>query len=420
MRFRNFPLGAIVVLAAAGIVYYRDPSLVERLLPAKSSPAPATAAPAPPPFVMPVPVTRVVKRSIPIVLDYAARTESIRAIALQAKVSAFVLTQAVPDGTDVKAGDLLYQLDRRDFQVALDTANASVERDQASLDYQRSSYDRGDALSKSGYLAKDNFDQRTSSLHQAEAALTADRAAVRAAQLNLDYTEIRAPFPGRLGRNQASVGTLVGAGNSVLNTLVQLDPIYVSFNPGETDLVALEKARHAGTVAVDVTVPGQDMPAHKGELTFVDNSVDRSTGTVTARATIANADLSLLPGQYVRVSVHLREQPDALLVPQVAIGSSQLGKYRLRRRCKRYGRTEDGDAGSSPRLTRRRIGWGGRGRARDHRQRAEDRAGDAGQGHRGRRTTAVLKGKARRARSSRGGPRMARELGSPIAFGLHS
>ncbi len=276
---------------------------------------------------MPVPVTRVVKRSIPIVLDYAARTESIRGIALQAKVSAFVLTQAVPDGTDVKAGDLLYQLDRRDFQVALDQANASVERDQASLDYQRSSYDRGDALSKSGYLAKDNFDQRTSSLHQAEAALTADRAAIRAAQLSLDYTEIRAPFPGRLGRNQASVGTLVGAGNSVLNTLVQLDPIYVSFNPGETDLVALEKARRAGTVAVDVTVPGQDIPAHKGELTFIDNSVDRSTGTVTARATIANADLSLLPGQYVRVSVHLREQPDALLVPQIAIGSSQLGKY---------------------------------------------------------------------------------------------
>lgn len=327
MRFRNIPLGAIVVLVAAGVVYSRDPSLIERLLPAKAPATTATAAAAPPPFVMPVPVTRVVKRSIPIVLDYSARTESIRAIALQAKVSAFVLKQAVPDGTDVKAGDLLYQLDRRDFQVALDQANASVERDQASLDYQRSSYDRGDALSKSGYLAKDNFDQRTSSLHQAEAALAADRAAVRAAQLSLDYTEIRAPFPGRLGRNQASVGTLVGAGSSVLNTLVQLDPIYVSFNPGETDLVALEKARAAGTVAVDVMVPGQDTAAHKGELTFIDNSVDRSTGTVTARATIANADLSLLPGQYVRVSVHLREQPDALLVPQVAIGSSQLGKY---------------------------------------------------------------------------------------------
>jgi len=149
----------------------------------------------------------------------------------------------------------------------------------------------------------------------------------RAAQLNLDRTEIRAPFPGRLGRNQAPVGTLVGAGSTVLNTLVQLDPVYVSFNPGETDLVALQKARRAGTVAVDITVPGEDVPAHKGELTFIDNSVDRATGTVTARATIANADLSLLPGQYVRVQVHLREQPDTLLVPQAAVGSSQFGKY---------------------------------------------------------------------------------------------
>ena len=91
--------------------------------------------------------------------------------------------------------------------------------------------------------------------------------------------------------------------------------------------MALETARAAGMVAGDVTLPGQAVQAHKGELTFIDNSVDRSTGTVTARATIANADLSLLPGQYVRVSVHLREQPDALLVPQAAIGSSQLGKY---------------------------------------------------------------------------------------------
>ena len=103
MRFRNVPLGAIVLLVAAGIVYSRDPSLVERLLPARSGPGTvAAAAPAAPAFVMPVPVTRAVKRSIPIVLDYSARTESIRGIALQAKVSAFVLTQTVPDGTDVK------------------------------------------------------------------------------------------------------------------------------------------------------------------------------------------------------------------------------------------------------------------------------------------------------------------------------
>ena len=328
MRFRNLPLGALALAALGALVVRYDPSIADRLLGGSSgAAAPAAASPAPPAFVMPVPVARVVKRSIPIVLDYSARTESIRAIALQAKVSAYVVEQRVPDGADVKAGDLLYRLDRRDFQVALDQANAQIERDQASLDYQRSSFDRGDALSKSGYIAKDSLDQRTSGLHQAEAALAADRAAQRAAQLNLDYTEIRAPFPGRLGRNQASVGTLIGAGGAALNTLVQIDPIYVTLNPGEGDLVALEKARRTGTVAVEVSVPGADAAVHRGELSFVDNSVDRATGTVTARATIANADMSLLPGQYVRIRVHLREQPDALLVPQVAVGSSQLGKY---------------------------------------------------------------------------------------------
>ena len=326
MRFRSIPLGTLVLVGAAALVYRADPTVLDRVPSLHAAPAPAAAAP-PPAFVMPVPVARVVRRSIPIVLDYAARTEAIRGIALQAKVSAYVVEQRVPDGADVHAGDLLYRLDRRDFQVALDQANAAIERDQASLDYQRASFDRGDALSKSGFIAKDSLDQRTSGLHQAEAALTADRAAQRAAQLSLDYTDIRAPFPGRLGRNQAAIGTLAGAGATVLNTLVQIDPVYVTFDPGETDLVELQKALRAGTVAVDVTVPGQDVPPHRGELSFIDNSVSRATGTVAARATIANADLSLLPGQYVRVTVHLREQPDALLVPQVAVGSSQLGKY---------------------------------------------------------------------------------------------
>ncbi|RYC29570.1 efflux RND transporter periplasmic adaptor subunit [Lichenibacterium minor] len=327
MRFRSIPLGTLVLVGAAALAYRADPTILDRLPLLHPAAAPPAAAAAPAAFVMPVPVARVVKRSIPIVLDYAARTEAIRGIALQAKVSAYVVEQRVPDGADVKAGDLLYRLDRRDFQVALDQSNAAIERDGASFDYQKASFDRGDALSKSGFIAKDNLDQRTSGLHQAEAALTADRAAQRAAQLNLDYTDIRAPFPGRLGRNQAAIGTLAGAGQTVLNTLVQIDPVYVTFDPGETDLVALQKARRAGTVEVDVTVPGQDVPPHRGELSFIDNSVSRATGTVTARATIANADLSLLPGQYVRVSVHLREQPDALLVPQVAVGSSQLGKY---------------------------------------------------------------------------------------------
>jgi len=154
-----------------------------------------------------------------------------------------------------------------------------------------------------------------------------DQAAIRGAQLNLGYTEIRAPFAGRLGRNQAPIGTLVGAGGTVLNNLAQLDPIYVTFNPSEIDLIEIEKARAAGKVEAAVLLPGEAQSTHKGELTFIDNMVDRATGTITARATIANADFHLLSGQYVRIQLHIREQPDALMAPQIALGSSQLGKY---------------------------------------------------------------------------------------------
>jgi multidrug efflux system membrane fusion protein len=287
----------------------------------------ATAAADPHAFAMPVPFAPVIKKTIPIYLDYSGRTESIRNVVLQAKVSGYLQEQAVPDGADVKAGDLLYKIDPRDFQAALDQVNAQAQRDTAALEYARSNFGRGDKLAKSGWVDKDTFDQRESALHQAEAALAIDQAAVRTAQLTLSYAEIRAPFAGRLGRNQAPVGTLVSVAGTVLNTLVQLDPIYVTFNPSEADLAEIEAARAKGKIEASVKLP-QDTDAHYGgELTFLDNTVDRTTGTITARATVANPASMLLPGQYVRVHLHIRDEPDALLVPQTALGSSQLGKF---------------------------------------------------------------------------------------------
>ncbi|MER9102912.1 MULTISPECIES: efflux RND transporter periplasmic adaptor subunit [unclassified Mesorhizobium] len=287
----------------------------------------AAATPAPAAFVMPVPVVSVVKKTIPIYLDYAARTEPIRSITLQARIPGYLQEQTAADGVDVRQGDLLYKISPDDFQAALDQAKAQVQRDTATLDYARSNLGRGTELAKSGYLAKDGFDQRTSTLREAQASLAVNQAAVRTAELNLGYAEIRAPFGGRLGRNQASVGTLVSVAGTVLNTLVQLDPIYVTFNPSETDLAEIEQARANGPIEVEVLLPGQTEASQKGELTFIDNSIDRSTGTITARATIGNGKFTLLPGQYVRVRLHVREQADALMVPQTALGSSQLGKY---------------------------------------------------------------------------------------------
>jgi membrane fusion protein, multidrug efflux system len=278
-------------------------------------------------MAMPVPVVPVVKKTLPIYLDYPGRIESIRSIALQARASGYIESQLAPDGADVKTGDLLYQIDPRDLHAAFDLATAQAERDQASLEYARANFGRGEELVKSGYVTKDAYDQRASAMHQAEAALVADRAAIETAKLNLSYAEITAPFSGRLGRNQAAKGSLVGSTTGPLNTLVQLDPIYVSFNPSESELADIMTARASGKVDAEISLAGKPGAIHKGELTFLDNTVDKATGTIAARVTIANPDFALLPGQYVSVRLHIRDEPDALMAPMAALGSSQTGKF---------------------------------------------------------------------------------------------
>jgi membrane fusion protein, multidrug efflux system len=315
---------ALASLAALGVAAVAGVQIAGHYFGAASAVA---SAPAGGMLAMPVPVVSVVKKTLPIYLDYPGRIESIRSIALQARVSGYIDAQPAADGADVKSGDLLYQIDPRDLQAALDQANAQAQRDQASLEYARANFGRGEELVKSGFVTKDAYDQRASAMHQAEAALVLDHAAIEAAKLNLGYTEIRAPFAGRLGRNQAAKGALVGPATGALNTLVELDPIYVAFNPSESDLAEIAAARAAGKVDAEISLAGKPDAVRKGELTFLDNIVDKATGTIAARVTIANPDFALLPGQYVRVRLHIRDEPDAFMAPQTALGSNQMGKF---------------------------------------------------------------------------------------------
>jgi membrane fusion protein, multidrug efflux system len=285
------------------------------------------AAGARPESALSVPVKTVVKKTVPTFLDYVGTTEAIRSVTLQAKVTGYLSRQAASDGADVKQGDLLYVLDRRDYQAALDQAKAQGERDSAALDYARSSQGRNATLNKQGWVSHDTYDQVTSSMHQAEAAVAIDRALLQTAENNLDYTEIRAPFDGRLGRSQVHEGALVTVAGTSFNTVVQLDPIYATFNPSETDLDRISKAAAGGAVDAEILLSRDTRARLHGKLSFLDNSVDRATGTITARVTLDNPQRTVLPGQYVRVRLHVGDIDDALLVPQAAVGSSQIGKF---------------------------------------------------------------------------------------------
>src|SRR3954471_1319298 len=327
MRVWTGVIGLVVVAAAGyGVVNFVFPHAFHDIVKADAAQQAQPEAGGPPP-AFPVPVALVSSTTVPVYLEYVGTTEAIRQVTLQAKVGGYLRETGITDGADVKEGDLLYKIDPDDFKAALDQAQARLQGDQAALEYATSSRKRNAALSATGAVAKDTNDEKTSLMHQAQANIMADKAAIRTAQLNLGYTELRAPFDGRLGKSLVHEGALVSAQQTDINTLVQMSPIYATFNPSETDLALIQKYRAAGDLVVDISVAGEDTPRVSGKLTFLDNTVDRTTGTITARATLENGDRSLLPGQYIKVRLHLTEKPDALLVPQIALGSSQMGRF---------------------------------------------------------------------------------------------
>lgn len=282
----------------------------------------------PPPPAVEVPVSPVVEKTVPVFLTYAGSTDPLRSVTLQALVTGYLLKRFVTDGADVAQGQLLYQIDPSTYQAVLDQAKAQEQKDSAALAYAKANRQRNENLNKNGDVSLDTVQQSTSAEQQYAAAVAADQATIEAAQLSLSHTSIHAPFSGRVGISILNEGALISTTGSQINTLVQLDPIYATFNPPDADLPLIQRYQSHAPIPVDVMVgTGSNAAVYHGKLAILDNSVGRGTGTITARALIDNPHRTLLPGQFIRVSLHVTDQPETLLVPQIAVQSSQLGKY---------------------------------------------------------------------------------------------
>jgi multidrug efflux system membrane fusion protein len=307
---RVIPPVVLILAIAGGVTWW----FMER---------PQQRAAAPPP--MQVPVMTAVAQTVPTYRRFPGTTQAVRTVPIQARVTGYLIEQGAIDGADVAPGALLYRIDPQDYQAAFAQAQASLAQANASLQYSSVSQGRNQTLARQGWVSQDTSDQANSNFHQGQASLANFEAAMKEAALNLSRTEIRAPFEGRISASQVFTGSLISVAGTTLNTLVELDPIYVSFNPAEANLPAITAEQKHAPIQAAVSANG-GKPSHVGTLTFIDNQVSRSTGTILLRATIGNPDHALLPGEYVTATLHLGDLRDAVLVPQSAVGSTQIGR----------------------------------------------------------------------------------------------
>jgi RND family efflux transporter MFP subunit len=313
----------LVVAAAAALLYHYWGFW-------KGEQAAATAPP--PPAVT---VAKPLIRNLQEWSDFTGQFEAREAVEVRPRVSGYLESVNFVDGQLVKKGDLLFVIEPRPFELALETAKAQQAQAEAQLDLAKAQLERTAQLRKNDYATQETYDERVAQVNIATAARDASIAAVNQAQLNLDYTRVTAPVAGRMGRHEVSIGNLImggtGGSTTLLTTIVSLDPIWLSFNVSEGDgmtykrLVQKGEIESARTNAVQVQgelMDEKDWPL-KGTIDFVDNQYDRSSGTIRVRAAFPNPDLFITPGQFGRVRVPMSQNRPTMLVPDAAVVTDQ-------------------------------------------------------------------------------------------------
>lgn len=282
-----------------------------------------------PPKDAPAPVTvaQAVARDMPVLATAPGNVEAINSVAVKSLVDGQLLESRVKDGADVAAGDLLFRIDPRPAQAALQQALAALAKDQSALVQARSQVERYTDIAKKGYLSADQMEQYRTNLDAARASVKVDEANVAAARVELSYTEIRAPIAGRLGRILIQPGNVVKANDTnALVTINQIEPIYVSFALPAAQLGRIQRAQQVAPLHLRAKVIGVDQPV-EGTVAFIDNAVDTATGTIRLRGEFGNRAHMLWPGQLVSVSLTLGHDANAVVVPAQAVQNGPEGAY---------------------------------------------------------------------------------------------
>ena len=286
--------------------------------------------PQPPP--LPVTVAEVRQAKIPVYLEHVGTTEAVSTIEVRARVAGMLEKVLFKEGADVHEGDLLFVIEQKPYQNKVAQAKAELERMQAQALRTSADFDRTAALAKKDVASKSDLDHARAARDEAAAQVDSAKAALEQAELDLSYTEIRAPITGRVGKVQKTQGNLVGQGEqTLLATIVQLDPIYIYWSPSERTRLEVLRLRKEGVYGPrdDIEVhavlaDGSEYP-YLGKIDFVDNSVDPTTGALRVRAVFPNPDKQLLPGQYASLRVLVGRDVPALLGPARSVIEEQGG-----------------------------------------------------------------------------------------------
>ncbi len=293
----------------------------------------AQAAPPPPKVTVAKPTKKLVSDRD----EYVGRFIAFDYVEVRARVSGYLDKILFKDGQLVKEGDPLFLIDPRPFQAALDQAKAAVLQAKANLSFAESDLKRGESLRTGTTITQQALDQRLQASRVAAASVTAQDAAVKQAELDLSFTELTAPISGRIGDRRVSIGNLVSGGatgSTLLATIASIDPIRFEFTMDEASYLRyLRMASSSNAADRGMTLPvrlkliDEDAYTHEGKIDFVDNAIDRSSGTIRGRAQFANADGRLTPGMFGRVQISTSAPAEALLVPDSAIGTEQVRKF---------------------------------------------------------------------------------------------